>query len=84
MLRKNLPQRLEIETVGGKELPANLDEYDLVIHCGGCMLNRRAMQSRLLFFREHDIPVTNYGMVLAYFNGILERATEIFSHVRVK
>ncbi|HHU82975.1 MAG TPA: [FeFe] hydrogenase H-cluster maturation GTPase HydF [Firmicutes bacterium] len=84
LLRKNLPQRLEIETVGGKELPANLDEYDLVIHCGGCMLNRRAMQSRLLFFREHDIPVTNYGMVLAYFNGILERATEIFSHVRVK
>ena len=84
LLRKNLPQRLEIETVGGKELPADLTEYALVIHCGGCMLNRRAMQSRLLFFREHDIPVTNYGMVLAYFNGILERATEIFSHVRVK
>ena len=78
LLRKNLPQRLEIETIGGKELPADLSQYDLVIHCGGCMLNRRAMQSRLLLFRERNIPVTNYGMVLAYFNGILERATEIF------
>src|SRR5690554_3066809 len=81
LLRKKLRQRLEIETVGGKEFPANLNEYDLVIHCGGCMLNRRAMQNRLFFCREHNVPVTNYGMVLAYCNGILERATEIFTRV---
>ncbi|NLY88403.1 MAG: [FeFe] hydrogenase H-cluster maturation GTPase HydF [Firmicutes bacterium] len=84
LLRKNLRQQLEIETIGGKELPADLSQYDLVIHCGGCMLNRRAMQSRLYLFRERNIPVTNYGMVLAYFNGILERAIEVFKWVPAK
>jgi len=84
LLRKKLRQQLEIETIGGKELPADLTGYDLVIHCGGCMLNRRAMQSRLLFFREHNIPVTNYGMVIAYCNGILERATGILTGGRAK
>jgi [FeFe] hydrogenase H-cluster maturation GTPase HydF len=84
LLRKKLRQQLEIETIGGKDLPADLTGYDLVIHCGGCMLNRRAMQNRLLFFREHNIPVTNYGMVIAYCTGILERATEIFREERTK
>ena len=78
LLRKKLRNKLEIKVVGGKDFPADLKEYDLVIHCGGCMLNRKAMRNRLFFCRENNVPVTNYGMVLAYLNGIFARATEIF------
>ncbi len=52
--------------------------YALVIQCGGCMVTRKQLTNRLTQFTENDIPVTNYGMTLAYLNGIFERATQIF------
>ncbi len=62
----------------GTEFPTDVSSYKLVVHCGGCMLNRREMQYRLERCREQGVPVTNYGVLIAYLNGILERAVRIF------
>ena len=78
LIENDLGQRPEIEVVGGMDFPENLGEYDLVIHCGACMLNQKAMQSRIKFCKEQKVPITNYGMTIAYYHGILERAMEIF------
>ena len=78
LIENDLGQRPEIEVVGGMDFPENLGEYDLVIHCGACMLNQKAMQSRIKFCKEQEVPITNYGMTIAYYHGILERAMEIF------
>ena len=60
------------------EIPQDLSKYALIIHCGGCMLNEAEMKSRLKKASEQDIPIVNYGMAIAYMNGILERSLEIF------
>lgn len=78
LLRKHLNKELKIDTVGGQDFPKNIKDYDLLIHCGACMLNRKAMQSRLAFSKEKGVQITNYGMTLAYLNGIFKRATKIF------
>lgn len=78
LIENDLGERPEIEVVGGMDFPENLGEYDLVIHCGACMLNQKAMQSRIQFCKEQEVPITNYGMTIAYYHGILERAMEIF------
>lgn len=78
LLKKHLKKELVIDVVGGQDFPQNIRNYDLVIHCGGCMLNRKSMINRLNFCQEKGISITNYGMVLAYVNGIFTRATEIF------
>lgn len=62
----------------GTQFEENLSGYDLVIHCGGCMLNEKEMRYRLDRAMEADIPVTNYGTLIAYMNGILERAVRPF------
>ena len=62
----------------GTEFPTDVSSYKLVVHCGGCMLNRREMQYRLERCREQGVPVTNYGVLIAYLNGILGRAVEVF------
>lgn len=62
----------------GGEFPEDVSSCKLVVHCGGCMLNRREMMYRLESCRKKGVPVTNYGVLIAYLNGILERATEIF------
>lgn len=62
----------------GGEFPEELSQYRLIVHCGGCMLNEQEMQSRIKKARANKIPITNYGMAIAYMNGILDRATEIF------
>lgn len=82
--RVKIPRLLEAK-VGGKlewtwftgyDFPAELQTYRLVIHCGGCMLNRTEMQSRLQMLRQAGVPVVNYGVILAYLTGILPRAVE--------
>ncbi|MBE3583901.1 MAG: [FeFe] hydrogenase H-cluster maturation GTPase HydF [Limnochordaceae bacterium] len=82
--RVKIPRLLETK-VGGKlewtwftgyDFPAELQTYRLVIHCGGCMLNRTEMQSRLQMLRQAGVPVVNYGVILAYLTGILPRAVE--------
>lgn len=67
-----------LSEIGGPTMTNNVKTYSLVIHCGGCMVTRRQLLNRLKPFIEADIPVTNYGMTLAYVNGIFERTTAIF------
>ena len=72
--------KLEIEHVQGHDFPdpAALAQYSLVVHCGACMWNRREMLSRMVRCREAGVPITNYGIVIAYSLGIFERALEPF------
>lgn len=78
LLQKYTGKQLEFDYYVHQDFPKNLSEYDLVIHCGGCMINSRSMINRIEFCREEGIPITNYGVVLAYVNGILERSKAIF------
>jgi len=66
--------KLEFDWVQGQDYPEDLRPYKLVIHCGACMFNRRAMLSRLMRCRAQGVPITNYGLVIAYSLGVLERA----------
>lgn len=61
----------------GGAFPEDVSSFQLVVHCGGCMLNRKEMMYRLEKCREQGVPVTNYGVFIAYLNGILERVTEM-------
>jgi len=70
--------KLNFTTTQGHDFPEDLSPYKIVIHCGACMWNRREMLSRLLLCRQAGVPVTNYGLVIAYSLGILERALEPF------
>jgi [FeFe] hydrogenase H-cluster maturation GTPase HydF len=74
--------KLEFTHVQGHDFPEDLSEYKLVIHCGACMLNRREMLTRILRCREAGVPVSNYGLVIAFSLGIFERALEPFPAAR--
>lgn len=78
MLRKYTGKELEFLYCVHHDFPDNLSEYDLVIHCGGCMLNAKTMENRIEYCKEAGVPVTNYGVVLSYASGILSRSMEIF------
>jgi [FeFe] hydrogenase H-cluster maturation GTPase HydF len=70
--------KLEFDTYSGHDFPADLSQYRLVVHCGACMINRREVLSRLIHCREQAVPVTNYGLCIAYSLGIFERALQPF------
>ena len=70
------------EHTSGTEFKKDLSEVSLVVHCGGCMLNEKEMQSRIRMTLEQDVPITNYGILIAHMNGILERSIEPFSEFR--
>jgi len=70
--------KLHFDTVQGHDFPDDLASYRLVIHCGACMWNRREMLSRLMLCRAAGVPITNYGLVIAYSLGIFERALQPF------
>ncbi len=76
-LRKYTGKDLVFETCSGREFPGDLTGYDLVIHCGGCMLNERAVTSRMERTVGQGIPFTNYGITIAFLKGILERSIHI-------
>ena len=69
----------EFTFVSGTEFPDDLTGYDLVIHCGGCMLNEREMKNRQRMAQQQGVPMTNYGTAIAHMNGILERSLRIFN-----
>lgn len=71
-------KKLEFEFSSGTEFPASLRDYKLVIHCGGCMLNDKEMKHRLAVAAKEGVPMTNYGVAIAYLKGILERTLEPF------
>lgn len=73
MLRKRFGEELQIDVVGGRDFPEDISSYDLVIHCGACMFNRRLVMSRVARAREAGVPITNYGVAIAALQGILSR-----------
>lgn len=73
MLRKRIGEGLQIDMVSGTDFPEDLSFYDLVIHCGACMFNRKYVLNRVAQARNQHIPMTNYGVVIAYINGILDK-----------
>lgn len=77
-LQKHTGKHITIETSSGTEFPDDLTPYQLVLHCGGCMLNEREMQYRQRSARLQGVPMTNYGIAIAYMNGILKRSIALF------
>lgn len=75
LLRKKFGESLQIEVVGGKDFPEELSQYDLIIHCGGCMFNRKFMLSRVKAAKEQGVPMTNYGVAIAELIGILSKVS---------
>lgn len=70
--------KLEFEHYAGHNFPDNIGDYKLIIHCGACMTNRREMLSRILKAKQANVPITNYGLTIAYSLGIFKRALEPF------
>lgn len=79
MLRKIAGGELDIDYKVGYDFKENVPNYDLIIHCGACMVNRKSVLNKIAICKENDVPITNYGMVIAYFTKILDRSVEIFN-----
>ena len=77
-LRKYTGKDIRIATCSGTEFPEDLSPYAMVVHCGGCMLNEREVRYRTKCAVDQGVPITNYGILIAYLNGILKRSVEIF------
>lgn len=77
LLQKKLNKKFKFEWTSGGEFKDNLDKYALVIHCGGCMLNANEMNYRFNSAKKSRTPITNYGILLSYLNGSLERSINI-------
>ena len=75
MLRQRVGQGLTVDIVAGKDFPKDLTSYDLVIHCGACMFNRKFMLSRIDQCRRQGTPMTNYGITIAHVKGILDKVS---------
>lgn len=73
LLRSKLGEGLQIDIVGGNDFPDDLARYDIVIHCGACMFNRRTVLSRVRQAKAQGVPITNYGIAIAALSGILDR-----------
>lgn len=79
---KNYTQKqIDFKFTSGTEFPDDLSEYKLVIHCGGCMLNEREMKYRQKCAEDQGVPITNYGISIAYMQGILKRSVAIFPNI---
>ena len=77
-LRERVGNGLTVDISTGLDFPANLTEYSLILHCGGCMFTRKQLMSRMIKADAENVPITNYGVAIAEINGILERVTEVF------
>lgn len=73
LLKKKTGESLHIDIVSGTDFPTDLSSYELIIHCGGCMFNRKYVLSRIDQARRQHIPMTNYGVAIACLNGILDK-----------
>ncbi len=80
-IREYTGKKLDFQFTSGTEFPSRLEDYKLIIHCGGCMLNGREMKYRLKCAEDAGVPITNYGTAIACIHGILERSLEIFPEI---
>ena len=74
-------KELNFEFTSGTEFPYDLSKYKMIIHCGGCTLNEREMKYRVKCAKDQNIPFTNYGILIAYIQGILKRTVEPFHYI---
>lgn len=81
-IRNYTGKDLEFEYSSGREFPEDVTKYSLIVNCGGCMLNEREMRYRQKCALDQEIPITNYGIAIAYMQGILKRCVEMFPDVR--
>lgn len=72
LLRKKIGKGLHIDVKAGTDFPTDASDYDLIIQCGGCMFNRRYIMNRINHAKYANVPMTNYGIAIAYLNGILQ------------
>jgi len=75
LLRKKVGNGLTVDIVAGVDFPKNVSSYDLIIHCGACMFNRKYVLSRVQQAKEQRVPMTNYGIALAHLKGILSKVS---------
>lgn len=73
MLRNRIGQGLQVDMVAGSDFPEDVSDYDLIIHCGACMFNRKHVLSRVEKTRAAKVPMSNYGVAIAYLSGILDK-----------
>ncbi len=78
LLKNYTKKEFKFEVYSGHDFPKNLTDYKLIIHCGGCMINRAEFMSRIFFAKKYNVPITNYGVVISYCLSIMDKATEIF------
>lgn len=76
-------KKIEFEHYAGHDFPKNIKDYALIIHCGACMTNRKEILSRILKAKQANVPMTNYGLTIAYSLGIFERALEPFESAKL-
>jgi [FeFe] hydrogenase H-cluster maturation GTPase HydF len=81
-LRQIVGGALDFTWASGNELPEDVTEYKLIVHCGACMINRKEMLHRLMATQEKGVPMVNYGVLIAYVHGILKRALLPFPEAR--
>jgi [FeFe] hydrogenase H-cluster maturation GTPase HydF len=77
-LRQYVGGDLQVDVYSGRDYPDNLKEYKLIVHCGGCMLTRREMLSRIQKAKEEKVPITNYGMCISFSQGVIKRVLSPF------
>ncbi len=83
-LRNYTGKDIQFETTSGTEFPEDVSKYRMVIHCGACMLNEREVRHRMKRSLDQGTPFTNYGVLIAYLNGILKRCVEVFPYLHEK
>ncbi len=75
LIRKKYGETITFDIHAGKDYPTDLKKYDLIVHCGACMFNRRLMLSRIVRAQEQGVPITNYGLAIAHLQGILDKVS---------
>ncbi len=80
-LKEHSGKKINYEFSSGTEFPRDLSKYKAVIHCGGCTLNEKEMKHRIAVAKEQNVPITNYGIFIAYTQGILKRSLQTFPEI---
>ena len=81
MLHKKINSEIKIDYCAGKDFPQNLSDYDLIIHCGGCMLTRREQLLRISEAKKHNVPITNYGMAISVMQDSITKVLSPFPKI---
>lgn len=80
-IRQHTGKELRFEFTSGTQFPDDLSPYQMVVHCGGCTLNEREMKYRVACAKDAGVPITNYGILIAYIKGTLKRSVKAFPHI---